>query len=92
MVDVGDPVDEPDDLPLERLRLALARVREDSVADLVREIERPRDPQRLLVVPEATPEPLLKCVVESVLAGVPERRVPHVVPEPDRLDEILVQP
>ena len=30
--------------------------------------------------------------VERLLAGVPERRVPRVVAEPDRLDEILVQP
>ena len=92
VVDVRDAVDEPHDLPLERLGLALAGVREDSVADLVREIQRPGDPQRLLVVPEAAPEPLLHCVVERVLAGVPERGVPHVVPEPDRLREVLVQP
>ena len=30
--------------------------------------------------------------VERVLAGVPERRVAHVVPEPDRLGQVLVQP
>ena len=58
VVDVRDAVDEPHDLPLERLGLALARVREDPVADLVGEVERARDPQRLLVVAEATTEPL----------------------------------
>ena len=45
VVDVRDPVDEPHDLPLERLRLALARVREDAVAYLLREVERARDAQ-----------------------------------------------
>ncbi len=92
MVDVRDPVDEPHDLPLERLGLALARVREDPVADLVREVERERDPLRLLVVPEAATESLPHDVVERILARVPERRVAHVVPEPDRLGQILVQP
>ena len=36
VVDVGDAVDEADDLALERRRLSLAGVREDAVADLVR--------------------------------------------------------
>ena len=91
VVDVGDPVDETNDLPLERLGLALAGVREDAVAHLVREVERPRDPERLLVVSEAASEPLLRSLVERVLAGMPERRMPHVVPEPDRLSQILVE-
>ncbi len=68
VVDVRDAVDEPHDLPLERLGLALARVREDPVADLVREVERARDPQRLLVVTKAPTESLLHGVVERVLA------------------------
>ena len=38
------------------------------------------------------PKRSLQRVVERVLARVAERRVPHVVPEADRLDEILVQP
>ena len=92
VVDVRDAVDEPHDLPLERLRLTLAGVREDPVADLVGEVERARDRERLLVVAEAPAEALLHRGVERVLAGVPERRVPHVVAEPDRLDEVLVQP
>ena len=91
MVDVGHPVDEPHDLPLERLRLTLAGVCEDPVAHLVRQVERPRDPVRLLVVPEAAIEPLLQSSVQSVLTGVPERRVAGVVAEPDRLDEVLVE-
>ena len=60
-------------------------VREDAVAGLVSEIERARDPVGVLAVPEATAEALAEHVVERVLARVPEGRVPHVVPEPDRL-------
>ena len=44
VVDVRDAIDDAHDLALERLRLLLARVREDAVADLVREVERARDP------------------------------------------------
>src|SRR5262249_3444295 len=73
-------------------RLPLTRVREDAVADLVREIERRRNPERLLVVPEAPSEPLLEHLVERVLASVPERGVARVVTESDRLGQILVQP
>ncbi len=69
-----------------------AGVREDPVADLVREVQRARDSQRLLVVAEAPPESLGHRRVERVLTGVPERRVPHVMPEADRLRQILVQP
>ena len=39
VVDVRDAVDDAHDLALERLRLLRARVREDAVADLVREVE-----------------------------------------------------
>ena len=53
VVDVGDAVDDADDLALERLGLLLARVREDAVADLVGQVQPLGDPQRLLVVPEA---------------------------------------
>ena len=52
---------------------------------------RSRDAQRLLVVPEAHAEAGRQAVVERLLAGVAERRVPGVVAEADRLDEILVQ-
>ena len=36
-------------------------------------------------------EPLGQAAVERVLADVAERRVAEVVPEPDRLDQVLVQ-
>ena len=43
------------------------------------------------LAPEAGAEPVAHALVEGFLAGVPERRVPHVVPEPDRLGQVLVQ-
>ena len=92
VVDVGDAVDDAHDLALERLGLLLAGVREDAVAHLVGQVEPLGDPQRLLVVAEAAAEPLAQRLVERLLAGVAERRVARVVAEPDRLDEILVQP
>ena len=91
VVDVRDAIDDAHDLALERLRLLRARVREDAVADLVREVEPSRDPQRLLVVAEPPPERRVERVVERLLARVPERRVAGVVAETDRLDEILVE-
>ena len=54
-------------------------------------LRRQRDPVRLLVVAEAAPEARAHDIVERLLAGVTERRVPRVVTEADRLDEILVQ-
>ncbi len=92
VVDVRDAIDEPHDLAFERRRLLLPRVREDPVADLVGEVEGLRDSERLLVVAKASLEALLHRVVERVLARVAERRVTHVVTEPDRLDEVLVEP
>ena len=92
VVDVRHAVDESHDLPLERLRLALTRVRENAVADLVGEVERARDAERLLVVAESSIESLRHGGVERVLACVSERGVPHVVTEPDRLRQVLVQP
>ena len=91
VVDVRDAVDDADDLPLVRLRLDLARVLEDAVADLPREVQLLGDPQRLLVVAKPGAEPLAQALVERLLAGVPERRVAHVVAEADRLGQILVQ-
>ena len=70
----------------------LARVLEDPVAHLPGQVQLLGDPQRLLVVAEAGAEPLAEARVERLLARVAERRVPHVVPEPDRLGQILVQP
>ena len=60
VVDVGEPVDEPDDPALERLGLLRAGVLEDSVAYLPRQIEPAAlaleafdDAQRVLVVAKA---------------------------------------
>ena len=92
VVDVGDTVDDPHDLAFERRRLLRARVREDSVPNLLGQVQRLGDPQRLLVVPESPAEALLQRRVERLLAGMAERRVPHVVAEPDRLDEVFVEP
>ena len=91
VVDVRDPVDDAHDLALVRLGLDLTRVLEDPVAHLPRQVERFRDPERLLVVPEAEPEALPQALVERLLAHVPERRVPHVVAQANRLREVLVQ-
>ena len=43
-------------------------------------------------MPEAPVEPIPEQRVERLLARVAERRVPEIVAEPDRLDEVLVQP
>ena len=99
VVDVGDAVDDADDLPLERLRLVGPGVLEDPVAHLLREVEPAAvalealdDAQRVLVVAEAVAAALAQQLVERLLAGVAERRMAEVVAEADRLDEILVQP
>ena len=93
VVDVGDPVDEPDDLALEGGRLAgAARVAQDAVPHRRREIELFDHPEELLVVPEPAPEALAAAGVEHRLADVAERRVAYVVPEPDRLRQVLVEP
>ncbi len=99
VVDVGDAVDDAHDLPLERLRVVVARVLEDPVPHLPREVEAPPlplepldDAQRVLVVAEAAAAALAQELVERLLPGVPERRMAEVVAEADRLDEILVQP
>ena len=49
------------------------------------------DPERLLVVAEMAAVVRGELRVERRLSRVPERRVARVVPEPDRLDEILVE-
>ena len=99
VVDVRDAVDDAHDLSLERLRLVGPGVLEDPVAHLPREVEpapvaleRLDDAQRVLVVPEAVAAALAEQLVERLLARVPERRVAEIVAEPDRLDEVLVQP
>ena len=98
VVDVRHAVDEPDDLALQRVRLVRAGVVEDPVAHLGGQVqpaavalELVDDAEGVLVVPEPAVEALAQHLVERVLAGVAERRVPEIVPEPDRLDEVLVQ-
>ena len=92
VIDVGDAIDDADDLALEAGRLGFTCMGEDAVAHLGRQVQRFRDLQRMLVVAKATAEVLLQRPVERVLAGVPERRMTHVVAQPDRLDEVLVEP
>jgi hypothetical protein len=92
VVDVGDPVDQADDLALERRRLLRAGMGEDPVPDLGGQVQLLRDPERLLVVPEAAAEALAQAVVELLLPRVAEGRVAGVVAEPDRLGQVLVQP
>ena len=92
VVDVRHAVDDAHDLALERRGLLGAGVGEDPVGDLVREVQLARDLGRALVVSETAAEALAQRVVERLLARVPERRVAHVVAEPDRLGEILVEP
>ncbi len=92
VIDIGDAIDDAYDLPLQRLRLLSTGVRENAVADLAGEVEPQGDAPRLLVVAEAAPESGVERIVERLLTRVTERRVAGVVPEPDRLDEVLVQP
>ena len=96
VVDVRDPVDQPHDPALERDRIArAARVAQDAVAHRRREVEvleHVDHAQGVLVVAEAAAEALAPRAVEDVLADVPERRVAEVVPQPDRLREVLVEP
>src|SRR5438105_8454409 len=98
VVDVGNAIDDAEDLPFLGHGLVRAGVLEDAVAHLFCEIEtaavaleRLDDAQRMLVVAEAAAAALAQELVERLLAGVSERRVPEVVPEPYRLDEVLVQ-
>src|SRR5439155_17043196 len=59
VVDVGDTVDDSHDLALERRRLLRPGVSEDPIANLLRQVQRLRNPQRLLVVAEGSVETLL---------------------------------
>jgi hypothetical protein len=98
VVDVSHPVDDAHHPPLERLGLPRPSVIEDPVQHLLGQIESPaiarqhlHHPQRVLVVPEPHPV-LLQLLVEHLLPDVPEGRVTEVVPQPDRLGQVLVQP
>ena len=105
VVDVGDEVGDARDLALERRRplagigadrgAALAlRVLGDAVAHLPGQVqptpvvlEHVDHPQALLVVVE----PARHQVAQHALAGVAKRSVSQVVPERDRLGQLLVQ-
>ena len=76
-----------------------AGVAQDAVADRLGEVQSPAvtlehldHPQRMLVVAEPAPEAGLERAVQRLLPRVPERRVPEVVAEADRLGQVLVQP
>jgi hypothetical protein len=64
---------------------------QDAIPHFPREVQCLGHPERLLVVPEADAEALAETLVERVLARVAEGRVPHVVSEPDRLRQVLVE-
>ena len=81
-----------------RRRRAAPGVADDTVAHRHGQVQaRPvarehvHHPQRLLVVSETGAEALAQAAVERLLADVTKRRVPEIVPESDRLDEVLVQ-
>ena len=93
VVDVGDAVDEPHDLALERLAALPSPVcvRIPSRTSAVRfSSSAIRSDCSLWRKP--VPNRSRRQAVELRLAGVAERRMPHVVPEPDRLGQVLVQP
>ena len=99
VVDVGDPVDQPHDPPLERRRLRRPGVIEDPVANRLGQVEPVAvalelvdDAQRVPVVLKAVGTVVAQRLVERLLADVAERRVAEVVPEADRLGQILVEP
>ncbi len=64
-----------------------SRTSHDRLRPLAVVLEHVDDAQALLVVTEAARHQR----VEHAFAGVPERRVPEVVPERDRFGELLVQ-
>src|SRR5262249_6730519 len=72
---------------------------EDAVAHLHRQVQPAPsalddvdDAKGVLVVAKPSPESTVERLVERLLTSMAERRVADVVPEPDRLAEILVQP
>ena len=99
VVEVGDAIDHPHDVALERAgRIGPTRMAEDAVAHRLGQVESPPvafehldDPQRLLVVPEALAEACLDAGVQRALADVTERRMAEVVANADRLDQVLVE-
>jgi len=99
VVDVGDAVDQPHDAPLQRAgRIGAPGVAGDPVPDLLGQVQSGPvalqlidDAQRMLVVAKPAAEALAQAAVEHLLADVPERRMPEVVTQPDRLGQVLVQ-
>ena len=91
MVDVCDPVDDPDDLAFQSGWVALPGVGEDAVAHFLRQVERFGNPEGLLVVAKPAAEPFLRGEIECILTRMAERWVPRVVPQPDRFDEVFVE-
>ena len=76
-----------------------ARVARDPVADVVAqvqalavELEDVHDAQRVLVMAKAAVEVPAQAVVEHVLADVAEGRMAEIVPQPDGLGQVLVEP
>ena len=97
VVQVGDPVGEPHDLRLQgRGRGHRPGVVQDAVADLPGEVQagavvlQELDDAQATARSGGTAGP--RNGRERLLAQVPERRVAQVVPERDRLGEVLVQP
>ena len=98
VVYVGHPVHQPHQAPLQGRRLLRPGVIEDPVADRLRQVQPPPFPlqhvhhaKRLAVVMEAPPGALAQRLVERLLADVAEGRVAQVVPQADRLGEVLIQ-
>ena len=94
VIDICAAVGEFDDFALESAGSAVELVVEDAVAHLVGEVEpfavvfeQFDHAQTLFVVAESA----LDQSVEHALAGVPERGMPEVVTERDRLGQILVE-
>ena len=96
VVDVGDPVDQPDDLALERRRLAgAARSGAGSRRAPPRSGSAPpaRRPRAASARCGGTrPRSVAPAGVQHVLADVPEGWVPDVMAEADRLHQVLVEP
>ena len=95
VVDVGNLVGFPDDLPFQSLRHMLAGVAQDAHAHLVGQVQPPavlfqdiHHPQGLLIVAEGPAHHL----AQGVLPGMAEGSVAQVVAQGDGLGQILVQP
>ena len=93
VAEIGDAVGNADDPPLKRARHPLARVVQDAVADRAREVQPASaaledldHAQALLVVRKMSGDLRHHC-----LACMPERRMPDIVSEGDRLRQVLVE-